>query len=158
MGSDTGSMRLAVITLVLATTPLLAGAARGPTLQLFPTTVLEDIKETGQVAEEMETGLQEVISRLDRQQQLYVESKCDGAVDDPGCTRISRQLGKSYMEMLDIMGQKLPDMERAVNSTRTSLETRLRSELGLKMSPWGLQVGAGGLTGRLGYVARRDDP
>jgi len=41
--------------------------------------------------------------------------------------------------MLDIMGQKLPDMERAVNSTRTSLETRLRSELGLKMSPWGLQ-------------------
>ncbi len=139
MGSDTGSMRLAVITLVLATTPLLAGAARGPTLQLFPTTVLEDIKETGQVAEEMETGLQEVISRLDRQQQLYVESKCDGAVDDPGCTRISRQLGKSYMEMLDIMGQKLPDMERAVNSTRTSLETRLRSELGLKMSPWGLQ-------------------
>jgi len=30
-------------------------------------------------------------------------------------------------------------MERAVNSTRDSLETRLRAELGLKMTPWTLQ-------------------
>lgn len=119
--------------------PGAAMAATGPTLQLFPTTVLEDIRETGQVAEEMETGLQEVIARLDRQQQLYAESKCDGAVDDPGCTRIARQLGASYMEMLDIMDQRLPDMERAVNGTRESLETRLRAELGLKMTPWTLQ-------------------
>jgi hypothetical protein len=68
-----------------------------------------------------------------------VESKCDGAVEDPGCARIAKQLGASYMEMLDIMAQRLPDMERAVNSTRTSLEKRLRSELGLKMTPWTLQ-------------------
>jgi len=139
MASRFGSTRSFAITLVLAAVPLLTGAARGPTLQLFPTTVLEDIKETGQVAEAMETGLQEVISRLDRQQQLYVESKCDGAVEDPGCARIAKQLGASYMEMLDIMAQRLPDMERAVNSTRTSLEKRLRSELGLKMTPWTLQ-------------------
>lgn len=124
---------------LLLAIPLLAGAARGPTLQLFPTTVLEDIKETGQVAGEMETGLQDVIGRLDRQQQLYMDSKCDGADEDPGCARIAKQLGASYMEMLDVMAQKLPDMERAVNGTRTSLEKRLRSELGLKMTPWTLQ-------------------
>lgn len=124
---------------ILCAAPLLAGAARGPTLQLFPTTVLEDIKETGQVAEQMETGLQDVIARLDRQQQLYVQSKCDGAEEDPGCARIARQLGATYMEMLDVMSSRLPDMERAVNSTRESLEKRLRAELGLKMTPWTLQ-------------------
>ena len=124
---------------VLCAAPVLLGAARGPTLQLFPTTVLEDIKETGQVAEQMETGLQDVIARLDRQQQLYVQSKCDGAEEDPGCGRISRQLGATYMEMLDVMSSRLPDMERAVNSTRDSLERRLRAELGLKMTPWTLQ-------------------
>ncbi len=125
--------------LVLLAVPLMAGAARGPTLQLFPTTVLEDIKETGQVAEDMETGLQDVITRLDRQQQLYLESKCDGAEEDPGCARIAKQLGATYMEMLNVMGDRLPDMERAVNSTRNSLEKRLRGELGLKMTPWTLQ-------------------
>lgn len=128
-----------LILAVLCAAPLLAGAAKGPTLQLFPTTVLEDIKETSQVAEQMETGLQDVIARLDRQQQLYVQSKCDGAEDDPGCARIARQLGSTYMEMLDVMSSRLPDMERAVNSTRDSLEKRLRGELGLKMTPWTLQ-------------------
>jgi hypothetical protein len=128
-----------VVAVLLFATPFLLGAARGPTLQLFPTTVLEDIKETGNVAGEMETGLQDVIGRLDRQQQLYIDSKCDGADEDPGCARIAKQLGASYMEMLNIMGDKLPDMEHSVNSTRTSLEKRLRAELGLKMTPWTLQ-------------------
>lgn len=128
-----------VLALVLGAAPVLMGAAKGPALQLFPTTVLEDIKETGQAAEQMESGLQDVIARLDRQQQLYLESKCEGAVEDPGCARISRQLGNTYMEMLDVMSSRLPDMERAVNSTRESLERRLRAELGLKMTPWTLQ-------------------
>jgi hypothetical protein len=131
------SQPLAVM--MLLTAPFLMGAARGPALQLFPTTVLEDIKETGQVAGEMETGLQDVIGRLDRQQQLFMDSKCDGADEDPGCARIAKQLGASYMEMLNVMGDRLPDMERSVNSTRTSLEKRLRAELGLKMTPWTLQ-------------------
>ena len=120
---------------ILCAAPLLAGAARGPTLQLFPTTVLEDIKETGQVAEQMETGLQDVIARLDRQQQLYVQSKCDGAEEDPGCARIARQLGATYMEMLDVMSSRLPDMERAVNSTRESLEKRLRAACSIRGLP-----------------------
>ncbi len=110
-----------------------------PTIRLFPTTVVEDLRQTSAVAKEMESGLQEVIGRLDQQQQLYLESKCDGAEDDPGCQRLAKQLGATYLDMLGIMEERLPDMEHTVNNTRLSLEKRLRSELGNKMTPWMLQ-------------------
>jgi hypothetical protein len=87
----------------------------------------------------METGLQTVIGRLDEQQQLYLQSKCEGNEGDPGCEQLARQMGKSYLEMLDIMGERLPEMETAVNSTSTSLEKRIRSELGHKKTSWTLQ-------------------
>ena len=114
-------------------------ASQAPTIRLFPTTVLEEIRHTGTVAKDMETGLQAVIVRLDEQQQLYIESKCEGNEGDPGCERIARQLGKSYLEMLDIMSASLPEMEAAVNSTSSSLEKRIRKELGHKKTPWSLQ-------------------
>lgn len=110
-----------------------------PTIKLFPTTVLEEIKHTGNVAAEMETGLQALIGQLDEQQKLYMESKCEGNEGDPGCERIARQLGKSYLEMLNIMAEKLPEMETAVNATSASLEKRIRKELGQKRTSWTLQ-------------------
>lgn len=113
--------------------------ATAPTIKLFPTTVLEEIRHTGSVAQEMETGLQTVIARLDQQQKLYIDSKCEGAVDDPGCARLAKQMGQTYLEMLSIMEDRLPAMEAAVNSTTDSLERRLRSELGRKMTPWQVQ-------------------
>ena len=114
-------------------------SSQTPTIKLFPTTVLEEIRHTGNVAAEMETGLQTVIARLDEQQQLYIQSKCEGNEGDPGCEQIARQMGKSYLEMLNIMGDKLPEMETAVNSTSASLEKRIRSELGHKKTSWTLQ-------------------
>lgn len=114
-------------------------SSQTPTIKLFPTTVLEEIKHTGNVAAEMETGLQTVITRLDEQQTLYMESKCEGNEGDPGCEQIARQMGNSYLEMLTIMGDKLPDMETAVNSTSASLEKRIRRELGQKKTSWSLQ-------------------
>lgn len=114
-------------------------ADSGPVVRLFPTTVLEDIRETGQVAEDMENSLSEVIGRLDLQQQLYTESLCQGADGDQGCERIARQLGATYLEMLNIMSDRLPEMEQAVNSTRASLEKRLREELGQRTTPTSLQ-------------------
>jgi len=116
-----------------------AAAANSPTIRLFPTTVVEDLRQTSFVAQEMETGLQEVIGRLDQQQQLYLESKCEGAEDDPGCQRLAKQIGATYLDMLGIMEERLPDMEHTVNNTRLSLEKRLRSELGNKMTSWTLQ-------------------
>jgi len=74
--------------------PVFAYAANAPTIKLFPTTVLEEIRHTGNVAAEMETGLQVVINQLDEQQQLYMDSKCDGNEGDPGCERIARQLAR----------------------------------------------------------------
>ena len=113
--------------------------ANTPTIKLFPTTVVEDLKQTGNVARDMETGLQEVIGQLDQQQVLYQESKCDGAENDSGCQRLARQIGATYLEMLTIMEERLPDMEHTVNNTRLSLEKGLRTELGQKMTPWTLQ-------------------
>lgn len=117
----------------------IAGADTAPTIRLFPTTVVEDLRQTSSVAKDMETGLQEVIGRLDQQQALYLESKCEGAENDPGCQQLSRQLGATYLEMLGVMEERLPDMEHTVNNTRLSLETRLRTELGNKMTSWTLQ-------------------
>lgn len=114
-------------------------AATGPTLQLFPTTVLEDIKETGIVAQQLESGLQDVIARMDQQQELFQESRCEGAEEDSGCQNIAQQLGATYLEMLNIMSEQLPDMELAVNNTRDNLEKRLQRELGQKMTAWEMQ-------------------
>ena len=127
--------------LVIAFTCVLATDAHAntPTIKLFPTTVVEDLRQTGNVARDMETGLQEVIGRLDQQQELYIESKCDGADGDAGCERLARQIGATYLEMLTIMDERLPDMEHTVNNTRRSLEKGLRNELGRKMTPWTLQ-------------------
>jgi len=127
-----------VLALLLAAFAMTA-SANTPTIRLFPTTVVEDLKQTGNVARDMETGLQEVIGRLDQQQELYQQSKCDGAEDDPGCQRLARQIGATYLEMLNIMEERLPDMEHTVNNTRQSLEKGLRNELGRKMTSWTLQ-------------------
>ncbi|MBT8131417.1 MAG: hypothetical protein KJO35_04050 [Gammaproteobacteria bacterium] len=132
-------LQLGLLLLGSVVTTTAIAASTSPTIRLFPTTVLEDIRHTGQVAEEMESGLQSVISKLDQQQQLFVEAKCDGAEGDPGCDQIAKQLGATYLGMLNIMNEKLPDMERAVSSTRNSLEKRLRTEVGKKMTPWDLQ-------------------
>ena len=124
---------------LLLTPVAVQASSQTPTIKLFPTTVLEEIKHTGNVAAEMETGLQTVITRLDEQQTLYMESKCEGNEGDPGCEQIARQMGSSYLEMLTIMGDKLPEMETAVNSTSASLEKRIRRELGQKKTSWSLQ-------------------
>ncbi len=133
----------ALLSALISATSLLSAQAlaqaSGPSIKLFPTTVLEEIRTTGEVAAEMESGLQSVIAQLDQQQQLYTEARCDGAEGDPGCERIAKNMGASYLEMLTIMDERLPEMERAVNATHASLEKRLRSELGRKLSPWTLQ-------------------
>ena len=130
---------LACLVLAISLPATVLAQSNAPTIRLFPTTVVEDLNQTSSVAREMETGLQEVIGRLDQQQQLYNESKCDGAESDPGCQRLAKQLGATYLDMLGIMEERLPDMEHTVNNTRLSLEKRLRSELGNKMTSWTLQ-------------------
>ena len=151
MKNESPRRAAALSTLLVSLTMTSAGiaVANSPTIRLFPTTVVEDLRQTGNVARDMETGLQEVIGRLDQQQQLYQESKCDGAEGDSGCQRLARQIGATYLDMLTIMEERLPDMEHTVNNTRVSLEKGLRNELGKKMTPWTLQetlIGEGAST------------
>lgn len=137
--SPTRAAMVALAALGLFAATFTHAVGSGPVVRLFPTTVLEDIRETGQVAEDMENNLQQIIHRLDMQQELYTESLCQGADGDQGCERIARQLGATYLEMLEVMSDRLPEMERAVNSTRSSLEKRLRQELGQRTTPTSLQ-------------------
>ena len=54
--------RQATLGLLLAGTLLILAQsvlANTPTIRLFPTTVVEDLKQTGNVARDMETGLQQ---------------------------------------------------------------------------------------------------
>jgi hypothetical protein len=135
-----GSLCLCIFgVFALADTSIAAESASGPVMRLFPTTLLDDIRETGEAAAAMETGLQDVVGRLDLQQQLYDQSLCRGADGDPGCARIAKQLGATYLEMLNVMNERLPDMERAVNNTRNGLQKRLREELGQRTTPTTLQ-------------------
>ena len=118
---------------------VLAAANTSPTIRLFPTTVVENIKHTGEAAKAMEADLQGVIDRLNQQEELYTASKCEGAEAEPGCSEIAGQLSQTYLEMLNLMEARLPGMEDSVRATGASLEKRIRKELGHKTTPRGLQ-------------------
>ena len=152
MPQPSGTFGAALAAILLLGATFVHATSTGPVVRLFPTTVLEDIRETGQVAEEMENNLQDIIARLDLQQQLYEQSLCQGADGDPGCGRIAKQLGATYLEMLETMTERLPAMERAVNNTRQSLENGLREELGQRSTPTGLQ------NTLLGSAANKPEP
>lgn len=121
--------------LLLANAAPILAAGTPPTLRLFPTTVVENIRRTSQSAKDMEQGLQGIISDLEQQMELYTQSKCQGTEGDQGCAEISKQMGQTYLKMLESMETQLPAMEASVKITRDSLRSRLRSELGRKMPP-----------------------
>jgi len=116
-----------------------AAAKQPPTIRLFPTTVVENIKHTGEAAKAMEQDLQSVIERLNQQEELFLASKCEGAAAEQGCSEIAGQLSQTYLEMLTLMETRLPGMEDSVRATNSSLERRIRTELGRKTTPRGLQ-------------------
>ena len=136
------SDRLALLSLLifsLAVWADLAAAKQSPTIRLFPTTVVENIKQTGEAAKAMEMDLQGVIDQINQQEELYVASKCEGAGAEQGCSEIAAQLSQTYLEMLNLMESRLPGMEDSVRATNASLEKRIRTELGRKTTPRGLQ-------------------
>jgi len=114
-------------------------AAQSPTIRLFPTNVVENIKETGRVARDIENTLQSSIVDLEQQWQLYEENKCESAVGDPGCDQITMLLGDTYLRMLLHMDAGLPRMRASVQITVDSIEKQLRTELGIRMSASDLQ-------------------
>ena len=47
-----------------------------PRINLFPTSVVESLSETSRAARDMETGMYEVVSKLDKQKQAYDSTHC----------------------------------------------------------------------------------
>jgi len=126
--------RLAASVLLVCVLIAHSVAAQTPTISLFPASVVENVKETGRVARDMENSLQNSLGELEQQWQLYQESECEDAKGDPGCDQIARQLGDSYLGMLLLMDANLPRMQASVQATVNNLETHLRAELGEKMT------------------------
>lgn len=113
--------------------------AAAPTIHLFPTTVVENIRQTGETAKAMEKNLKGIIRDLEQHMALYQESGCENADADEGCDQIAAQMGQKYLALLTQMESQFPSMEESVKATRDSLEKRLRQELGKKMTPRDLQ-------------------
>ncbi len=132
-------MVLGLAVFIFAARGFPAEGKQPPTIQLFPTAVVENIKHTGEAAKAMELDLQGVIDRLNQQEELYLASKCEGAAAEQGCSEIAGQLSQTYLEMLTLMETRLPGMEDSVRATNSSLERRIRTELGRKTTPRGLQ-------------------
>lgn len=109
-----------------------------PSINLFPTSVVENLSETSRAARSMETGMYEVVARLDKQKQAYEGTGCDGS-EDAGCVQLRKAIRGSYKDMLDVMQQSIPQMRSSLDATADSMGNSLRSEIGRKMTPGDVQ-------------------
>ncbi len=128
--------------------------ASTPTLDLFPISVKEQIRETSEAAKTIENNIQGVITQMDAQHELYVASKCDAVTADAGCAAIKRNINQSFLEMLTQVEASLPTVENAMTKIKTGMETSLRSKIGLGMSPRELQAHIAGKRSSVG----KDNP
>ena len=109
-----------------------------PKINLFPTAVVESLSETSRAARDMESGMYEVVAKLDKQKQAYDSTHCDNS-EDRGCVELRKAIRASYKEMLDVMQSSIPAMRTSLDATATSMGTSLRSEIGRKMTPADVQ-------------------
>ena len=144
MQKRTCCFSIVILALSLFVFQPVAANTQSPTLRLFPTTVVENIKQTGEAAMAMEESLQDIMLELSKQMESYDASSCDGAEADQGCSEIVRQLSQTYIEMLTQMEGQLPKMERSIGMTKKSLEKRLRQEIGRKMTARDMQKSIAG--------------
>ena len=140
MNTHSNLIRLAICA-SLATTTLYAPSslAASPTLNLFPTSVVENLQASADSAKAMESSMEGIVAQMDNQMQLYNDSKCEASDADAGCTQIKKGINNTYMKMLGEMEAQLPVMKRAMESTARKLGGNIRTELGRKMTTLDLQ-------------------
>ena len=109
-----------------------------PKINLFPTSVVESLSQTSQAARDMESGMYEVVSRLDKQNQAYQGTNCENS-DDKGCLQLREAIRTTYKAMLDVMQASIPDMRRSLEATTHSMGGSLRGEIGRKQTPGDVQ-------------------
>jgi len=118
---------------------VLAASQSRPNLEIFSKEIIQNIKQTSEVAGAMEQSLKDVISRLEKQDGLYHAAHCDSDEQDIGCDQLRAQLGETYLEMLDSMEESLPEMEHSLATTHASLEKRIYKQMGKNLTAAGLQ-------------------
>jgi hypothetical protein len=116
-----------------------------PKINLFPTSVVENLSATSRAARDMESGMYEVVAKLEKQKHAYESTACENS-GDPGCLQLRKAIRGSYKEMLDVMQASIPKMRASLDSTVDSMGTSLRSEIGRKMTPGDVQRILGGRT------------
>jgi hypothetical protein len=109
-----------------------------PKINLFPTSVVESLSETSRAARDMESGMYEVVAKLDKQKQAYESTNCDNS-DDQGCVQLRKAIRSSYKQMLEVMQSSIPEMRSSLDVTATSMGGSLRGEIGRKMTPGDVQ-------------------
>jgi len=120
----------------LMSTPCLATV---PTLNLFPTSVVENLQSSADSAKQMEDSMERTVAHLDNQLMLYKDSQCDSTDIDEGCAQIKKGISSSYLNMLKQMSDQLPAMKNAMESTASTLGKNIHIELGKKMTTLDLQ-------------------
>ncbi|TQV66492.1 hypothetical protein FKG94_27045 [Exilibacterium tricleocarpae] len=134
--------RAAVVALIVGQGSAWAMQQRGadgrPQINLFPTSVVESLSEASQAAKDMETDMYEVVAELEKQKEVYDRTQCQGSTDK-GCTQLRRNIRQAYKDMLDVMKERIPTMRATLNNTSDMMGTRIRSELGRKMTPGDVQ-------------------
>ncbi len=114
-----------------------------PRINLFPTSVVESLSETSRAARDMESGMYEVVTRLEQQTEAYRSTGCDGS-EDRGCVELRKSIRGTYREMLDVMQASIPQMRQSLDTTVDSMGGSLRGEIGRKMTPADVQRVLGG--------------
>lgn len=109
-----------------------------PRINLFPTSVVDDLSATSRAAMEMENAMYRIVERLETQKEAYLSTGCDGS-DDPGCLQLRKGIRGSYNELLETMQAGIPRMRGSLQDTAESMGTSLRSEIGRKMTPADVQ-------------------
>lgn len=109
-----------------------------PKINLFPTSVVENLSETSRAARDMENGMYEVVAKLEKQKHAYESTHCENS-SDPGCLQLRKAIRASYKDMLDVMQSSIPKMRNSLDATADSMGTSLRSEIGRKMTPGDVQ-------------------
>lgn len=137
------NLQVIALACVLLASP--AGAAQ-PTINLFPASVVENLKQSSQSAEQLEATMLPTIEKMKEQIALYDASHCDDGSTDSGCNAIRDTLGTTYKEMLDQMAEQLPAIKQSMSSIRRSMGKRLQQELGNRRTPRDLQALLSGKT------------
>jgi len=120
----------------------------GPKMNLFPTSVIESLKQTSESAKQMENDLTDIIETLNRQGSLFKQSKCEGAsMTDQGCRELKKAMIDTYMSMLDEVENQLPAMKRSFNETIVTIEKKIKDQIGLGLTPRGIQRMVAGKSG-----------